>query len=256
MTIAGSDSSGGAGIAADLKTFAALGVWGTAAITAVTAQNTLGVQGAWPMPAETVDAQIRAVASDLTVDAVKTGMLATTDIVRAVASAVRELALAPLVVDPVLVSGHGEALLSADALDLLRKDLLPLATVVTPNVPEAAALVEMEIADREDMEAAAQMLARFGPQVVVITGGHLCDNEQSPDLVFTGSKAQWLLGPRLAAPDTHGSGCVLSAAICAELAKQADPLEACVNAKAFVTRAIEAGTTLRLGRGIGPVDPR
>ena len=256
MTIAGSDSSGGAGIAADLKTFAALGVWGTAAITAVTAQNTLGVQRAMPLPAEMVDAQIRAVAADLPVDGIKTGMLATAEIVRAVASAIRELALAPLVVDPVLVSGHGDALLAADALELVRQDLLPLATVVTPNVPEAAALVHMEIADRHDMEAAAEILSGFGPQVVVITGGHLHDNEQSPDLVFTGSKAQWLSGPRLAAPHTHGSGCVLSAAICAELAKQVDTVQACTNAKAFVTRAIEAGTTLGLGRGIGPVDPR
>src|SRR3954464_14212716 len=179
LTIAGTDSGGGAGVTADLKTFEAKGVWGTCAIVAVTAQNTLGVQAFETLPAELVQQQIRSVAEDIGIDAGKTGMLATAELVRAVAAAWRDVGR-PLVVDPVFVSKHGDTLLADDAVSALREHLLPLATVVTPNIPEASALTGIEIADREGMEEAASRLAT-GVGTVVLKGGHL-GGDTSPDL--------------------------------------------------------------------------
>lgn len=253
LTIAGTDSGGGAGVAADLKTFEAHGVWGTCAVVAVTAQNTLGVQAFQTVPAALVQAQVRSVASDIGIDAAKTGMLASADLVRAVAEVVRELGVDPLVVDPVLVSKHGDPLLSDDAVDALRSDLLPLATVVTPNLPEAARLVGFEVGDRQTMEAAGRALVDLGPAVALVKGGHL-GGDTSPDcLVVAGEPAVWLEATRQAARPTHGTGCVLSAALCAELARGMDPPDACVAAHHFVARAIAAG--VELGAGVGPVDP-
>ncbi len=253
MTIAGTDSGGGAGIAADLKTFEAHGVWGTCAVVAVTAQNTRGVQAFETLSPELVKAQIRSVASDVGVDAVKTGMLASSELVRAVAQALDEAALPQLVVDPVFVSKHGDALLADDAVDALRQELLPRAAVVTPNLPEAGRLAGGEIVDRAGMEEAGRALTELGPSAVLVKGGHL-GGEDSPDcLVVAGADPVWLEGDRLAGRHTHGTGCVLSAVICAELARGMDPPDACVAAKRFTERAIAAG--VELGAGVGPVNP-
>lgn len=255
MTIAGSDSGGGAGIVADLKTFEAHGVWGATAIVAVTAQNTLGVQAFETLPPALVRAQIESVVSDIGVDAAKTGMLASAELVSTVAAAVRDFGVRRLVVDPVFVSKHGDTLLADDAIGALRDDLLPLATLVTPNLPEASGLVGFEVADRETMERAARALVDRGVEVAYVKGGHLPDGDQSPDCVFArGDEApRWLEGARIPGRHTHGTGCVLSAAITAELARGMDPADACVAGKRFVERAIAAG--LELGAGVGPVNP-
>lgn len=250
LTIAGSDSGGGAGIQADLKTFEALGVWGTTAIVAVTAQNTLGVQAFETLPASLVEAQVRAVASDIGVDAAKTGMLATAELVVAVAEVLEAVGRPPLVVDPVFVSKHGDTLLADDAVGALRERLVPLATVVTPNIPEAEALTGIAIRGRDGMIAAAEALS--GAATVMVKGGHL-EGDESPDLVWSGGTATWLEADRLPGRHTHGTGCTLSAAITAELAKGMDPADACVAGKRFVERAIAAGVAL--GGGVGPVNP-
>ncbi len=253
LTVAGSDSGGGAGIEADLKTFEAHGVWGTAAVVAVTAQNTLGVQAFETVSADLVRAQIHSVASDIGIDAAKTGMLASAELVTAVAEALAAAGRPPLVVDPVFVSKHGDTLLADDAVGALREHLLPLATVVTPNLPEAARLAGVErIGDREGMVRAAEAIAVHGPGTVVVKGGHL-PGGASPDLVLSGGRVEWLEGERIAGRHTHGTGCVLSAAIAAELARGMDPPDACVAAKRFVERAIAAG--VELGAGVGPVNP-
>lgn len=254
LTIAGSDSGGGAGIVADLKTFEAHGVWGTTAIVAVTAQNTLGVQAFETLPADLVRRQIESVASDIGVDAAKTGMLASAELVETVAGAVRDAGISRLVVDPVFVSKHGDTLLADDAVDALRTHLLPLATVVTPNLPEAERLVDGGITTREAMAAAAQSLVALGVQVAMVKGGHL-DGTQSPDCVWVAGAADpvWLEGTRIPGRHTHGTGCVVSAAITAELAKGMEPQDACVAGKRFVEKAIAAGVDL--GAGVGPVNP-
>jgi hydroxymethylpyrimidine/phosphomethylpyrimidine kinase len=252
LTIAGSDSGGGAGIQADLKTFHQLGVFGTSAIVALTAQNTLGVRGVHPVPADFVALQLEALAEDLPPDALKTGMLAEPALVRLVADTVRERRWQPLVVDPVMAATSGDRLLTRDGEAAVRDLLLPLAAVVTPNLPEASALAGIDITDRDGMVEAARRIEDTGVGTVVVKGGHL-GGEASPDLVWAAGEAHWLEGPRLAGRHTHGTGCVLSAAITAELARGMDPPDACVAAKAFVTRAIAAG--VELGRGVGPVNP-
>jgi hydroxymethylpyrimidine/phosphomethylpyrimidine kinase len=253
LTIAGSDSSGGAGVVADLKTFETLGVWGTVALTAVTAQNSVGVSAIHLVPPEVIRAQIAAVAADVAVGAAKTGMLGSAAAVRAAAGAIRDAGIALVVVDPVLISKHGDALLAGDALDVLRSELLPLATVVTPNLPEAAALVGFAVEDRAAMVAAAEELRRAGPEYVLVKGGHLADDGSSPDLVCGPEGLQWLEARRRDTVHTHGTGCVLSAAIAAFLARGRSPGQACAEAKRFVALAIAAGGPM--GRGIGPVDP-
>jgi hydroxymethylpyrimidine/phosphomethylpyrimidine kinase len=255
LTIAGCDSSGGAGIVADLKTFEALGAWGSVCVTAVTAQNSLGVIASHLVPPELILAQIAAVADDLGVDAVKTGMLGSAAGVEAVATGIRRAGIRLVVVDPVLVSKHGDALLAGDALAALRSDLLPLATVVTPNLPEASALLGRPVDDRAAMVGAAEALLRLGPGAVLLKGGHLGDEEASPDLFCSPQGMQWFDGSRLPGVHTHGTGCVLSAAITTYLALGAPPADACLQAKEFVTRAIRAGAPQGRSRGIGPVDP-
>lgn len=237
LTIAGSDSSGGAGVAADLRVFDAYGVQGALAVTAVTAQNSLGVQAVETVTPELVRAQIASVASDMGVDAAKTGMLATADIVEAVAEAARDFGLRRLVVDPVMVASSGRRLLDLSAVDVLKERLLSLATVVTPNLAEAAALVGWPVGDSVSMEKAALALAELGPEAVLVTGGHL-GGDASPDcLVLAGEPARWLDAPRVSGGHQfRGTGCMLSAAICAELALGADPAAACASAKSFVTK--------------------
>jgi hydroxymethylpyrimidine/phosphomethylpyrimidine kinase len=255
LTIAGSDSGGGAGIVADLKTFEAHGVWGTTAIVAVTAQNTLGVQAFATLAPDLGRQQIESVATDIGVDAAKTGMLASADLVHGVARAVRDFAVPNLVVDPVFVSKHGDTLLADDAVGALRDELLPLAAVVTPNLPEAARLVKGDVGDRRTMEAAARELVARGARVVLVKGGHL-DGDDSPDCLLAGDPSGdpvWLEGARITGRHTHGTGCVLSAATAAELARGMEPADACVAAKRFVERAIAAG--VELGSGVGPVNP-
>jgi hydroxymethylpyrimidine/phosphomethylpyrimidine kinase len=253
LSIAGSDSGGGAGIQADLKTFGALGVYGMTAITAVTIQNTLGVSGYEALSPQTVGAQIRAVVADIGVDAAKTGMLASTPIVEAVADAVRETGVPNLVVDPVSVSKHGHALLAEDAVDALRGRIVPLATVVTPNLPEAAALAGFAVESRDLMEDAAEAILALGPRAVLVKGGHLAADEGADDLLFDGHDLTWIPGERIDTPNTHGTGCVLASAIAAHLARGAGLVDAVRAGKAFVTEAIRHA--LPLGGGIGPVDP-
>jgi hydroxymethylpyrimidine kinase/phosphomethylpyrimidine kinase len=252
LTIAGSDSGGGAGIQADLKTFFALGVHGMSALTALTAQNTVGVTGIHEVPPSFVEEQINAVVSDIGVDAVKTGMLSSAPIVTAVADAVRGSEIANLVVDPVFVSKHGVALLQETAVDALRNELVPLALVLTPNIAEAEGLLGYEIDPDDPDEAAAKELVTMGPRWVLLKGGHLRSDE-AVDLLTDGTEVIRFTQPRLDTKNTHGTGCVLSAALTACLAKGLSVPEAAAQAKKFVTRAIER--SLEIGRGIGPVNP-
>ena len=252
LTIAGSDSGGGAGIQADLKTFFALGVHGMSALTAVTAQNTMGVSGVHEVPPEFVAEQIAAVVGDIGVDAAKTGMLSSAPIVLSVADAVREHNIDKLVVDPVFVSKHGDPLLQASAVEALRSELIPLATVITPNIPEAEGLLGYEIDPDEPDEAAAKDLVTLGPRWVLLKGGHLRSDEAT-DLLTDGTEVIRISQARIDTKNTHGTGCVLSAAIAACLAKGLDVPAAAIEAKKFVTRAIER--SLEIGQGIGPVNP-
>jgi hydroxymethylpyrimidine/phosphomethylpyrimidine kinase len=258
LSVAGSDSGGGAGIQADLKTFSALGVYGMTAITAVTVQNTKGVSGYEALSPETVGDQIRAVVTDIGVDAAKTGMLASAGIVEAVADAIAETQVPNLVVDPVFVSKHGHALLDEDAVGALRERILPLATLVTPNLPEAGGLAGFRVETRVQMEDAARAILAMGPAAVLVKGGHLegTDREASDrafDLFLDDHVLEWIDAERIDTPHTHGTGCVLSSAVAAYLAK-GEALEPAVRlAKAFVTEAIRQA--LPVGQGIGPVDP-
>lgn len=250
MTIAGSDSSGGAGIQADLKTFAALGVYGTSAVTAVTAQNTVGVQGVYELPAEFVGLQIDSVVSDIGVDAVKTGMLANAEIIAIVAAKVQEYGLPNLVVDPVMVAKSGAPLLRSEARDALIRLLLPLAVVVTPNLHEARVLTGLEISDLADMQRAAETIYALGASHVVVKGGHL-PGEQSVDVLFDGRDFTLLYAPRLDTRNTHGTGCTFASAIAAGLAKGQNVAEAVRGAKTFITTAL--GHALDIGHGHGPL---
>lgn len=252
LTIAGSDSGGGAGIQADLKTFSALGVFGMTAITAVTVQNTRGVESFEAISPATVRAQIRAVATDIGVDAAKTGMLANTEIVTAVADAIEETGIRNLTVDPVFVSKHGHLLLAEDAVEALRSRMLPLATLVTPNLPEAAGLAGITVASRADMRRAAEAILGLGAGAVLVKGGHLEGEREAADLFADGDREEWIVAERIDTPNTHGTGCTLSAAITARLAMGEGLPDAVRAGKAFVTEAIRHA--LAIGDGIGPVD--
>ena len=251
LTIAGSDSGGGAGIQADLKTFAALGVHGTSAITAITAQNTLTVTEILELPVELIRAQIDAVVDDLGVQAAKTGMLSSAEIIEAVAVAVEEHGLSQLVVDPVMVAKGGAKLLRDDAVDALRTRLLPLAAVITPNLPETEVLLGHAVVSLADQRRAARELRDLGPRAVVVKGGH-AEGAESIDVYYDG-ESHILSAGRVETGNTHGSGCVFSAAIAAGLARGQPPLEAVRKAKDFITRAIEE--SIEVGHGHGPVNP-
>ncbi|MEU6145262.1 bifunctional hydroxymethylpyrimidine kinase/phosphomethylpyrimidine kinase [Streptomyces sp. NPDC047081] len=249
LAVAGSDSGGGAGIQADLKTMLALGVHGMSVITAVTAQNSLGVQGAWPLPVEAVRAQYRSVVDDIGVQAVKTGMLASAELVDAVAELIAGTD-APVVVDPVGVSKHGDSLLAAEALDSVRRRLLPAATVATPNLDEVAQLTGVQVESEEQLKEAAAAVLAYGPKWVLVKGGHLTGD--AVDLLTDGGEEHWFRAPRLDNRHTHGTGCTLASAIASQLAKGQSVPEAVAAAKEYVTGAIAAG--FALGGGIGPVD--
>lgn len=253
LSIAGSDPSGGAGIQADIKAISANGGYAMAAITALTVQNTTGVVSAQMLAPDFVAAQIAAVFDDIRVDAVKIGMLGTAEIVRAVAGALAGRA-ATAVLDPVMVAKGGDRLLAEAAVAALRAELLPRAAVLTPNLPEAADLLEEpEAATREAMVAQARRLLALGPRAVFLKGGHL-GGEASPDLFASGDTLHWLEGPRIPTRNTHGTGCTLSSAIATRLALGADPLTACREAKTYVSRAIAAADGLSVGQGHGPTD--
>jgi hydroxymethylpyrimidine/phosphomethylpyrimidine kinase len=246
LTIAGSDSGGGAGIQADLKTFAALGVYGMSAITALTAQNTLAVMGVHIVPAEFVTSQIEVVTSDLGCDAVKTGMLATAAIVEAVAATVEELELPNLVVDPVMIAKGGDRLLAEEATHAIRTVLARLARVVTPNVPEAEVLAGMEVRSLTDAREAARRILRLGPRAVLIKGGHL-PGDTITDLLVDGAGQIEISGPRVEGPYTHGTGCTLAAAIAARLALGDSLEDAARLARAYVVGAMQHGIDLGAG---------
>jgi hydroxymethylpyrimidine/phosphomethylpyrimidine kinase len=249
LTVAGSDSGGGAGIQADLKTMLALGVHGMSVLTAVTAQNSLGVQGAWELPVEAVRAQYRSVIDDIGVQAIKTGMLSSAELVETVAELIGGTD-APAVVDPVGVSKHGDPLLAASALDSVRTKLLPVATVATPNLDEVAQLTGVHVEAEEQLREAAAAVLAHGPRWALIKGGHLSGD--AVDLLTDGSEEHWLRAPRYDNRHTHGTGCTLASAIASGLAKGLSVPEAVTAAKEYVTGAIKAG--FALGGGIGPVD--
>jgi hydroxymethylpyrimidine/phosphomethylpyrimidine kinase len=251
LTIAGSDSGAGAGIQADLKTFAAHRVFGTTAITAVTAQNTLGVTAWEALSADLVTAQIEAVASDIGADAVKIGMLANAAIVEAVAAAIADLDLPHVVVDPVMVAKGGDRLLEEDAIAAIVTELLPRTYILTPNIPEAAVLSRMPIGSIEDMVAAGKRILSLGPRVVLLKGGHL-DGPESVDVVCTASETFEIRRLRIATSSTHGTGCTLSSAIAANLALGLDLRAALEGAREYLDGAIRHAPGL--GRGHGPLN--
>jgi hydroxymethylpyrimidine/phosphomethylpyrimidine kinase len=251
LTIAGSDSGGGAGIQADLKTFAAHGVYGTSAITAVTAQNTLGVTAWQAVPSDLVTAQIEAIAGDIGADAVKTGMLANAAIVEAVAAAIDSLELPLVVVDPVMVAKGGDRLLEEDAVAAMRAELLPRAHIVTPNVPEAEVLSGIAIRSVGDMREAGSRILRLGSRVVMIKGGHL-DGSEAIDVVCSAGFTFEVRGPRLPGKNTHGTGCTLASAIAANLALGLGDREAIEQARQYLEGAIKRAPVI--GRGHGPLN--
>lgn len=252
LTIAGSDSGGGAGIQADLKTFQELDVFGTSVLVALTAQNSVGVHSVHEVPGDFVTAQLDAVATDFDVAAAKTGMLANAAIVHAVAEGVERHGIARLIVDPVCASKHGDPLLRPDAVDALRERLLPLAEVVTPNLGEVAVLCGVEVSGVRDLHRAAAAMKDLGPRWVLVKGGHLPDSDEAVDLLYDGDQALQISSPRIGARDTHGTGCTLAAAITAHRAREFEVVDAVRAAKEFVSGAIRHA--LRLGKGIGPVD--
>jgi hydroxymethylpyrimidine/phosphomethylpyrimidine kinase len=251
LTIAGSDSGGGAGIQADLKTFQALGVHGMSAITALTAQNTRGVSAIYDVSPAFVREQIAQVATDIGVDAAKTGMLSNGEIVVTVAETVMEFGIEKLVVDPVFISKNKDRLLGADAVDALVNKLFPVALVITPNLYEVGALLEREVSTLEDMREAARELHEMGPRYVLVKGGHL--EGAATDVLFDGESFMEVPGERIDSPHKHGTGCTLSAAMAAYLARGETLPDAVYKAKEFVTGAIRYG--LAIGGGYGPVNP-
>ena len=250
LTIAGSDSGGGAGIQADLKAMEANGVFAASVITAVTAQNTQAVTAAFDLPLDVIEAQLDAVADDFSFGAVKTGMLSSAAIIGLVARKVREHGFAPLVVDPVMISKSGFALLQPDAVEALKADLLPLATVVTPNVHEAERLADVEIRTRADAEAAARAIHALSGGAVLVKGGHLDGEPDAVDVLFDGAGVHAYRSERIATRHTHGTGCTYASAIAAWLARGESLPEAVRRAKAYVTEAIRHG--LAIGHGHGP----
>jgi len=254
LTIAGSDSGGGAGIQADLKTFSALGVYGASVITALTAQNTKGVQAIHDVPAAFVTAQLDSVFSDLTVGAVKIGMLSRPDVIEAVAAGLARHARGiPVVLDPVMVATSGDRLIAGEAVAFLRDRLLPLADLITPNLPEAAVLLGEDGADEAGAEDQARRLLALGARAVLVKGGHGTGPDSVDHLVTAGGEARRLAAKRVATRNTHGTGCTLSAAIAAHLALGRSMGEAVAGAKDYLTAALKAADGLSIGSGQGPV---
>jgi len=258
LTIAGSDSSGGAGIQADLKTFSAFGVYGASVLTALTAQNTKGVQSIHIPPAAFIGQQLHSVNSDLDIKAIKTGMLANAEIIAYVAEALAQFPHIPLVVDPVMVATSGDRLLAQEAETALKTQLFPLASLITPNLDEAAALLNTKRAQtREEMIAQGHALQGLGVSAVLVKGGHLNASgtiQTADDVLVTPHQVHWFNRARVETKNTHGTGCTLSAAIAAGLAQGSMQIEAIEKAKTYITEALIAGTRLEVGEGHGPVD--
>ncbi len=254
LSIAGSDSGGGAGIQADLKTFAALGCYGMTAITALTAQNTLGVRAIHAVPLAVLRDQIDAVVEDIGVDAVKIGMLHSAETVREVAAGLQRHNLRRVVLDPVMIATSGAVLIDTEAVDVLVRELFPLATVVTPNLDEAALLVGRPLESEADMESAAHQLLEMGARAVLLKGGHLAGETVSDLLLSREAPPLWLRGTRIASRNTHGTGCTLSSAIASYLALGSDLLQAVERSREFVRGALQAGAQVRTGAGSGPLN--
>ena len=250
LTIAGSDSGAGAGIQADLKTFAALGVYGTSALTAVTAQNTVGVTAVHEIPTEVIAAQIEAVISDIGADAVKTGMLSSSAIVEMVAQELKRHGVERLVVDPVMIAKSGDSLLQPEAVEALRSKLLPLAALVTPNIPEAEVLTGLTITSLDDMRRAAELIVGMGSRSVVVKGGHLAG--PATDLFYDGAQFKEFTAPRIDTANTHGTGCTFASAVAAGLACDMRVFDAVAQAKEYVTEAILR--SFPIGQGHGPLN--
>jgi hydroxymethylpyrimidine/phosphomethylpyrimidine kinase len=251
LTIAGSDSGAGAGIQADLKTFAALGVYGTSAITAITAQSTVGVSAVAALTADIVTAQIETVAGDIEIHATKTGMLGTAAIVEAVAAAIAELDLPNVVVDPVMIAKSGDRLVDDEGVRAMRLELFPRAMVVTPNIPEAEVLSGLKITSLELAGEAARRIHGMGPSAVIVKGGH-APGDEIVDLIFDGTRCHELRTARVATRNTHGTGCTFASAVAAYLALGRSMLDAAAEAQAYVVGAVRHG--LAIGRGHGPLD--
>ncbi len=255
LSIAGSDSGGGAGIQADLKTFSALGCYGMTVITALTAQNTTGVSGIHPVPPEFVEKQLDAVFSDIGADAVKIGMLYSAELIEKVAFKLRRYNAQNIVLDPVMVATSGDKLLQDDAVEAIIRYLMPLAAVVTPNLPEASILVNRDIVNLDQIREAARELATHDSKAALIKGGHLAEGESSSDLLYIADEKRFLTleDERIRTANTHGTGCTLSSAIAAYLARGLDLANAVKRAKTYVTEAIRAGARYEIGKGHGPV---
>ena len=254
LTIAGSDSGGGAGIQADLKTFSALGCFGMSAVTALTAQNTQVVTGIFPVPPEFIAQQIDAVVDDIGVDSVKIGMLHSPEVIKAVAQKLMEKKCPNIVLDPVMISKSGDKLLQDDAVTALKEHLIPLATIITPNLPEASVLLNRSVETFEDMPQAVKDLAKLGCNNVLLKVGHLTDNNSCDILYQTNNDYMLELpGERINTPNSHGTGCTLSSAIAANLAKGVNLKAAVKNAKSYIIGALKAGAEYKTGKGHGPV---
>lgn len=255
LTIAGSDSGGGAGIQADLKTFSALGCYGMSVLTALTAQNTLGVSAIHAPPSAFVGAQLSAIYTDMGTDAVKIGMVYSAEIAHEIAVRLQQYAVSNIVLDPVMIATSGDSLLTADTIDTLVRELFPLARVITPNLSEAAALLQRPVHSLQDMESAVKDLGQLGAAAVLLKGGHL-EGEEATDLLYDCQTQEMtpFSTPRIETAHTHGTGCTLSSAIAASLAKGTDLKTAVGKAKAYLTHALQSGSQYQLGKGSGPVD--
>lgn len=251
LTVAGSDSSGGAGIQADLKTFAALGTYGMSCLCAITAQNTCGVSQVMNVPVPMIRAQLEAVYADIPPDAVKTGMLSSPEIVTETAEFLGSHRAAPLVVDPVMVATTGAVLLAPEAVSCLKEKLIPLAHIVTPNLPEAEILWGHPVRTEKEMEQAAEGILSLGCRAVLVKGGHQADS--ADDVLFEGDHMQWFRSPKIQTRSTHGTGCTLSSALAVMLSRGMTAAEAVKEAKKYMNGAIQAGTREPVGHGNGPV---
>lgn len=256
LTIAGSDSGGGAGIQADLKTISALGCYGMSVITALTAQNTVAVTGIYPVDADFVGKQIDAVICDIGVDAVKIGMLHSPEVIKVIAKKLQEYKIKKIVLDPVMVAKSGDKLLQDDAINALKEKLIPLAAIITPNLPEAEVLIDHKLNDKEDVELAAKKLLDCNNQAILIKGGHFVGDESSDCLILKEKdqiEIHWLKAQRIYSANTHGTGCTLSSAIASFMARDYSIFEAVRAAKDYITNAIIKGAEYKIGEGHGPV---
>ncbi|MEN8236759.1 MAG: bifunctional hydroxymethylpyrimidine kinase/phosphomethylpyrimidine kinase [Pseudomonadota bacterium] len=254
LTIAGFDGSGGAGIQADLKTFASLGCYGLSVLTCLPIQNTQGVEKCYPMSAQMVREQLHSIFADIVPDAIKIGVLYNEEIVATVTNFLQENASGiPIVLDPVMVATSGDSLLQKRAITVLKRVMLPIATIVTPNTEEAFRLTGIPIETTTDIQKAGESLMDLGTNAVLLKGGHLCDQAATDLLLQKNTRAEWLTSQRILSPNTHGTGCTLSAGIAAGLALGNDLLPSCRQAKAYLTQAIQHGKNLEIGRGNGPV---